>query len=239
MPMIGAAGNFGGYLMKRTFLISTAAAALVAGTVFAAAQGAQQQAPSGGAMERNSPSQGQAQRGSDQTQSEPRGQDREQSQPSERRGQAQGQQRDQGQPKTSGQGQPKAGQSESQQQGQQGQGQRQPEGRQGQNPEGQGQQRQQGAQQQKSGSSGSASFTTEQRTKIRETVIRGGNAPRVTNVNFSVKVGTVVPTSVKVVTVPEVIVEVHPEWRGFMYFVYNDEIIIVDRNHNIVAVLEV
>jgi hypothetical protein len=41
------------------------------------------------------------------------------------------------------------------------------------------------------------------------------------------------------VTVPDVIVEVHPEWRGFMYFVYNDEIIIVDRNHHIVAILEV
>jgi hypothetical protein len=42
-----------------------------------------------------------------------------------------------------------------------------------------------------------------------------------------------------VVEVPDVIVEVHPEWRGFMYFVYNDEIIIVDRGHKIVAVIEV
>jgi hypothetical protein len=224
--------------MRRTFLISTAAAALVAGTMFAAAQGMQQQAPAGGATERSSPSQGQTQRGSDQMQSEPRGEGRGQSQPSQRPGQAQGQQQ-QGQPKTTGQGQPKAGQTEGQQQGQQGQGQRQPEGRQGQNPEGQGQQRQQGAQQ-KSGGGASVSFTTEQRTKIRETVLRGGNAPRVTNVNFSVKVGTAVPSSVHVVTVPDVIVEVHPEWRGFLYFVYNDEIVIVDKNnHHIVAVIEV
>ena len=59
-----------------------------------------------------------------------------------------------------------------------------------------------------------------------------------TNVNFSIKVGTAVPSR-HVVTVPDVIVEVHPEWRGFLYFVYNDEIIIVDKNHHIVAVIEV
>jgi hypothetical protein len=221
--------------MTHKFLISTAAAALLAGTVLAAAQGTPAQAPSGGAMERSAPAQGQSQGGQDQMQG----------QPDQRRGQAQDQKRDQGQPKTTGQAQPK---SEGQQQGQspaaQGQGepkgqtQRQPEGRQGQNPDqGQGQ-RQQGAQ--KGGSNGaSVSFTTEQRTKIRETVIRGGNAPRVTNVNFSLNVGTAVPSHVKVVTVPDVIVEVHPQWRGFMYFVVNEQIIIVDRNHKIVAVIEV
>ena len=85
----------------------------------------------------------------------------------------------------------------------------------------------------------SVSFTTEQRTKIRETVLRGGNAPRVSKVDFSVRVGTVVPTSVHVVTVPDVIIEVHPEWRGFYYFVYNEEIVILDRDHHIVAIVEV
>ena len=39
----------------------------------------------------------------------------------------------------------------------------------------------------------SVSFTTEQRTKIRETVLRGGNAPRVSKVDFDIKVGTAVP----------------------------------------------
>ena len=43
------------------------------------------------------------------------------------------------------------------------------------------------------GGSGSVQLTTEQRTKIRTTVLQGGNAPRVTNVNFNVNVGTVVP----------------------------------------------
>ena len=82
-------------------------------------------------------------------------------------------------------------------------------------------------------------FTTEQKTKIRETVIRGGNAPRVTNVNFSIRVGTAVPQTVRVVEVPTVIIEVHPQWRGFFYFVVNDQIIIVDRGHRIVAVIDV
>ena len=54
------------------------------------------------------------------------------------------------------------------------------------------------------------------------------NAPRVTNVNFSINVGTVVPRSVKIVAVPATLVEIHPAWRGYSYFVYNDEIIIVE-----------
>jgi hypothetical protein len=70
-------------------------------------------------------------------------------------------------------------------------------------------------------------------------VLAGGHAPRASNVNFSLSVGTAVPRSVRVVAVPRVIVDVHPEWRGFLYFVVDDQIIIVDRNHRIVAVLVV
>jgi hypothetical protein len=82
-------------------------------------------------------------------------------------------------------------------------------------------------------------LTTEQRTKVRETVLAGSNVPRVSNVNFSISVGTTVPNTVHIVAVPTVLVEIHPEWRGYMYFVVGDEIIIVDRNHRIVAVLTV
>lgn len=90
-----------------------------------------------------------------------------------------------------------------------------------------------------SGSAGaSVSLTTEQKTKIRTIVLK--SAPRVTNVNFSISVGTAVPRATHVVVVPETIVEIHPAWRGFMYFVVNDEIIIVDPNsYEIVAVLDV
>ncbi|MEA2947306.1 MAG: hypothetical protein QOI40_2636, partial [Alphaproteobacteria bacterium] len=44
---------------------------------------------------------------------------------------------------------------------------------------------------------------------------------------------------VRVVEVPTTLIEIHPEWRGHMYFVVGEEIIIVDRNHHIVAVIEV
>jgi len=87
--------------------------------------------------------------------------------------------------------------------------------------------------------SSSVTLTSEQRTRIKETILVSGNAPRASNVNFNLAVGTVVPTAVRVVEVPQVIIEIHPEWRGFWYFVVNDEIIIVDRDHKIVAVLVV
>jgi hypothetical protein len=86
---------------------------------------------------------------------------------------------------------------------------------------------------------GSVNLTTEQRTTIRNEVLTT-NAPRATNINFQVNVGTVVPSTVRVVEVPTTIVKIHPQWKGYRYFVYNDEIIIVEpRSLKIVAVLQV
>ena len=86
----------------------------------------------------------------------------------------------------------------------------------------------------------SVNLTPEQKSRIRTTVIQSSNAPRVSNVNFSISVGTVVPRSVKVVAVPSTLVEIHPAWRGYMYFIVGDEIIIVEpRTLKIVAVLDV
>jgi hypothetical protein len=96
-----------------------------------------------------------------------------------------------------------------------------------------------GQAQQQGGGGSNVTLTTEQRTRIRQTVLAGGNVPRASNVNFALSVGTVVPTSVRVVEVSPVLIEIHPEWRGHMYFVVGDEIIIVDRNHHIVAVIAV
>jgi uncharacterized protein DUF1236 len=84
-----------------------------------------------------------------------------------------------------------------------------------------------------------ASLTTEQRTKIRTTVLTA-NAPRVTNVNFSVNVGTVVPRTVRLVAVPAPLIDIHPAWRGYMYFVHGDRIVIVEPGTlRIVTILEV
>jgi pentapeptide MXKDX repeat protein len=86
---------------------------------------------------------------------------------------------------------------------------------------------------------GAVNLTTEQRTTIRQTVLTS-NAPRATNINFTVNVGTAVPSSVRIVEVPDVIIRIHPQWKGYRYFVYNDDIIIVEpRTLKIVAVLNV
>ncbi len=65
------------------------------------------------------------------------------------------------------------------------------------------------------------------------------SGPKVSSVNFSLSVGTVVPRTVTVVAVPAIIVEVYPQYRGLMYFVVGDQIIIVDQSHKIVAVISV
>jgi hypothetical protein len=84
------------------------------------------------------------------------------------------------------------------------------------------------------------SLTTEQKTRVRETVIRSSNAPRVSNVNFSVSVGTVVPRTVRYAPLPPVLVEYYPDWRGYDYFIVNEQIVIVEPGSlKIVAVLDV
>ena len=87
--------------------------------------------------------------------------------------------------------------------------------------------------------SSNVSLTTEQKTVIRSKVLTS-SAPRVTNVNFDIRVGTVVPRAVRIAPVPVTLIEIEPTWRGYMYFVYADEIIIVEpRTLQIVAVLQV
>jgi peptidoglycan hydrolase-like protein with peptidoglycan-binding domain len=68
-------------------------------------------------------------------------------------------------------------------------------------------------------------------------VLSRSNVPRVERVNFSISVGTAVPTHVHIVEVPPILIEIHPEWRGHRYFVVDEDIIIVDRSREIVAVL--
>ncbi len=81
-------------------------------------------------------------------------------------------------------------------------------------------------------------LTSEQKTQIRSQVIEHGNAPRVSHVDFNVGVGVAVPTSVHLARVPEVLVKIHPGWRTSEYFVYNDEVIIVDpHNRHIVEII--
>jgi hypothetical protein len=89
---------------------------------------------------------------------------------------------------------------------------------------------------------GTVSLSSEQKTKIRTTVLESRSAPKVSRseINFNIRVGTVVPRSVHFVTVPSTLVEIHPAWRGYSYFVVEDEIVIIDPHTlRIVAVLVV
>ena len=84
-----------------------------------------------------------------------------------------------------------------------------------------------------------AKLSTEQRTKIT-TVIREQRVAPLTNVNFSISVGTRVPREVSFHRLPVEVVTVYPEWRGYDYILVRDQILVIDpRSHEIVAVLDV
>src|SRR5262249_35292308 len=78
------------------------------------------------------------------------------------------------------------------------------------------------------GGGANVSLNDQQRTQIRESIINSSNAPRVRNPNLSVNIGTVVPRGqIHLVRVPPTLVQIRPGWRNFLYFVYNDRIVIV------------
>lgn len=85
-----------------------------------------------------------------------------------------------------------------------------------------------------------AKLSTQQRTQITS-VIREQHVQPVTNVNFSISVGTRIPRGhISLHPVPRQVVEIYPEWRGYEFILVRDEIVIVDPNtYEIVAVLNV
>jgi hypothetical protein len=249
-----------GYLSEESAmknkLVIISSAALLAGTMAAAGQsiqpggsqekgvqsnqGTRDQAPKGGQAQRSEDRQGQAQgqaqrdqdKGKSQTQGQAqRDQDRAKSQT---QGQAQ---RDQDKAKSQTEGQRDQDKSRDQDKAKiqtQGQAPREQD-RQGQTQRDQ--DRTQGVGER---GGGSVTLSTEQRTQIREKVFKERNAPRVGKVDFSIREGTIIPRSVHVVEVPDVIVEVHPEWRSYKYFIVNEELVIVDpATLRIVAVIDV
>ena len=61
-----------------------------------------------------------------------------------------------------------------------------------------------------------------------------------TNVNFSISVGTRVPRTVSFHPLPQEIVSIYPEWRGYEYFLVNNQIVVVNpRTLEIVDVIDV
>ncbi len=85
---------------------------------------------------------------------------------------------------------------------------------------------------------GGARLSGDQRTRI-SSVIRDQHVAPVTNVNFSVSVGTRVPRDVGFHPLPAEIVTIYPEWRGYEFVLVNDQIVVIDpRTLEIVAVLD-
>ena len=81
-------------------------------------------------------------------------------------------------------------------------------------------------------------LSTEQRTKI-STVIKNEHVSSVTNVNFSVSVGTRVPRDVSFRPLPAEVVTIYPEWRGYNFILVHEQIVIIDpRTFEIVAVID-
>jgi hypothetical protein len=87
-------------------------------------------------------------------------------------------------------------------------------------------------------SSANVNLTVEQKSKIHSIIVARSGGPRVAHVDFDVHVGVAVPRTVVLAPVPEGIVVIEPEWRGFEYFLVGDEIVVVDpATLEIVAVL--
>ena len=83
-----------------------------------------------------------------------------------------------------------------------------------------------------------AKLSSEQRTKIT-TVIKSQHVAPVEHVNFSISVGTRIPHDVRFYPLPAEVVTIYPEWRGYEFILVGDQIVVIDpRSFEIVAVIE-
>ncbi|WP_298884971.1 DUF1236 domain-containing protein [uncultured Bradyrhizobium sp.] len=83
----------------------------------------------------------------------------------------------------------------------------------------------------------SVNINDQQRTRISASISHLNVQP-LTNVNFSLSVGTVVPRDVRLQPLPADIVEIVPQYRGYDFVLVKDEIVIVEPStYKIVTVL--
>jgi hypothetical protein len=69
--------------------------------------------------------------------------------------------------------------------------------------------------------------------------IKQEKVEEVTNVNFNISIGTAVPSSVRYYPLPARIVEIYPEWRGYDFIrVRGKYVIIRPQTHEIVYIIE-
>jgi hypothetical protein len=83
-----------------------------------------------------------------------------------------------------------------------------------------------------------AKLSSEQRTKIT-TVIRNEHVRPVEHVNFSISIGTRVPRDVEFHRLPAEVITYYPEWRAYEYILVGNQIVVIDpATYEIVAVLD-
>lgn len=86
--------------------------------------------------------------------------------------------------------------------------------------------------------SATAAPPAEKRTQI-VSAIRSEKIQETTNVNFNISVGAVVPATVRFHPLPPRIVEIYPEWRGYQVILVNGRYVIVrPQTHEIVYIIE-
>jgi hypothetical protein len=82
---------------------------------------------------------------------------------------------------------------------------------------------------------GSVTIAPEKRTVIRQQL--GSTAP--VTIKERVTVGATVPETVELQSVPETIVSDIPSVKGYRYFVYNDNVVLVDpQTRKVVTIVE-
>ena len=82
----------------------------------------------------------------------------------------------------------------------------------------------------KASSGKSVQLNDNQRTQIKNIVVKDTNVARVDHVDFSINVGIAVPRSVHVAVLPADVVEIVPEYRGFDYVIVGEQLLIIDPN---------
>jgi hypothetical protein len=88
------------------------------------------------------------------------------------------------------------------------------------------------------GANTSVNLSSQQRTQIRQVVLRNHSIPHVNNVDVRINVGAVLPRTVELIDVPEDVVTIFPRFRRHKIVIIHDQVVIVEPStFKIVAVL--
>jgi hypothetical protein len=89
-----------------------------------------------------------------------------------------------------------------------------------------------------------AQLSSQQRDRIRQTVLGRQGAPRVSRRDLggiNLRVGATIPRNrlrFRPLPLPASVVAIAPQWRGFLYFLVGDEVVVLDPvTYDVVAIL--